>query len=99
MFGRDLTYVWAYNSTQLMPFHTTYMTIILMGLVYTSHFIVSPQYYSTFDGSMRFSFIGNLNDYYHKFHGIRIPSTITSLSMGLGSIAFASKLDPIGREW
>ena len=38
--------------------------------VYTSHFLVSPQYYSTSGGSMRFSFSGNLNDYYHEFHGI-----------------------------
>ena len=33
--------------------------------VYTSHFLVSPQYYSTSDGSMRFSFFGNLKDCYH----------------------------------
>ena len=38
--------------------------------VYTSHFLVSPRYYSTFYGSMRFFIHGNFNDYYHKFHGI-----------------------------
>ena len=58
-----------------MPFHTTSMEIILMGpwkvyFVYTSHFLISPQYYFTSGGSMRFSFSGNLNYYYHEFHGI-----------------------------
>ena len=38
--------------------------------VYTSHFLVSPRYYSTSGGSMRFSFSRNLNDYFHEFHGI-----------------------------
>ena len=38
--------------------------------VYTSHFLVSPRYYSTSSGSMRFSFSMNLNDYYYEFHGI-----------------------------
>ena len=38
--------------------------------VYTSNFLVSPRYYSTYGGSMRFSFSENLNDYYHEFHGI-----------------------------
>ena len=41
-----------------------------MYFVYTSHFLVSPHYYSISDSSMRFSFSKNLNDYYHEFHGI-----------------------------
>ena len=31
---------------------------------------LSPQYYSTSSGSMRFLFSKNLKDYYHEFHGI-----------------------------
>ena len=41
-----------------------------MYFVYTSHFLVSPRYYSTFGGSMRLSFYGNLNEYYHDYHGV-----------------------------
>ena len=37
-----------------------------MYFVYTSHFLI----YYTSDGSMRFSFSRNLNDYYQEFHGI-----------------------------
>ena len=43
----------------------------MVYFVYTSHFLVSLRYYSTYGGSMRFSFSRNLNDYYHEFHGIR----------------------------
>ena len=62
--------------THQMPFHTTSMTLILMALgicvlYILSHFLVSPQYYFTSSGSMRLSFYGNLNDYYHEYHGIR----------------------------
>ena len=39
--------------------------------VYTSHFLVSPRYYSTSGDSMRFSLSENLNNYYHEFHVIR----------------------------
>ena len=59
---------------RLMLFHTTSMTIILVALgrrnVYTSQFLVPPQCYSTFSGSMRLSFSWNLNYYYHEYHGI-----------------------------
>ena len=41
-----------------------------MYFVYTSHFLVSSQYYSTFSDSMRFSFSWNLKDYYYDHHGI-----------------------------
>ena len=64
------------TSTRPMPFHSTSMAIILISLgrciLYTSHCLVSPRYYSTSSGSMRFSFFGNLNDYYPEFHGIKI---------------------------
>ena len=43
----------------------------MVYFVYTSHFLVSLRYYSTYGDSMRFSFSRNLNDYYHEFHGIR----------------------------
>ena len=41
-----------------------------MYFVHTSNFLVSPRYYSTSGGSMRFTFSENLNDYYHVFNGI-----------------------------
>ena len=41
-----------------------------MYFVYTSNFLVSPRFYSTSGGSMRFTFSENLNDYYHEFHDI-----------------------------
>ena len=41
-----------------------------MYFVYTTHFLISPQYYSSSSGSMRFSFFENLNDYYHELYGI-----------------------------
>ena len=66
---------WRTTGAHPMPFHTTSMTIILMGLgrcilYIILIFLVSPWYYSTSSGSMRFSFFENLNDYYHEFHGI-----------------------------
>ena len=39
--------------------------------VYTSHFLVSLWYYSSYGGSMRFSFSKNLNDYHHELYGIK----------------------------
>ena len=38
--------------------------------VYTTHFLISPSYYSTYGGSIRLSFFENFNDYYQGFHGI-----------------------------
>ena len=63
------------TGTSPMPFYTTSMTIILIGLgrciLYIFPiFLFHPRYYSTSGGSMRFSFSENLNDYYHEFHGI-----------------------------
>ena len=75
MFGRDRPNVWVYDkyTTNALSHHiydnyshrswTVYF-------VYASHFLVSPHYYSTSSGSMRFCFSTNLNYYYHEFHGI-----------------------------
>ena len=36
----------------------------------TSHFIMLPQYYSTFGGPIRLSFFKNLMNDYYEHHGI-----------------------------
>ena len=79
---------------QPMPFYTTSMTIILMGLerciLYVIMFSCFTLILSTCGGSMRFLFSGNLNYLYHEYHGIRNSSmtktttTSSSTTMGLG---------------
>ena len=75
MFGRDRQNVWAYDmyATNVLSYQIFYNYFHGPLKVYfacTSHFLVSPRYYSTSGGFMRLSFFGNLNDYYHEFHGI-----------------------------
>ena len=75
MLGRDRPNVWAYNrytpnSLSYHIFDNYSHGSWKVYFVYTSHFLVSPRYYSTSSGYMRFSFSRNLNDYYHEFHGI-----------------------------
>ena len=75
MLGRDRLNVWAYDryATNALSYHI-YDNYShgpwKVYFVYTSHFLVSPWYYSTSSGSMRLSFSRNLNDNYHEFHGI-----------------------------
>ena len=75
MLGRDQSNVLAYDkyATNALSYHI-YDNYShrpwKVYFVYISHFLVSPRYYSTYDGFMKFSFSGNLNDYYHGFHGI-----------------------------
>ena len=75
MLGRGRPNVWTYD--KYAPNALSYHIYVnyshrpwKMYFVYTSHFLVSPWYYSTYGGFMRFFFFGNLNDYYHEFHGI-----------------------------
>ena len=73
MLGRDRSNVWAYdryatNALSYRIYDNYSHGVWKVYFIYTSYFLVSPQYYS--GGSMRFSFYGNLNDYYHEFHGI-----------------------------
>ena len=75
MLGKDRPNVWAYdryttNALSYLIYDNYSHRSRKLYFVYISHFLVSPRYYSTFGGSMRFSFSGNLNDYYHEFHGI-----------------------------
>ena len=75
MLGIDQPNVWAYDkyATNALLYHiydNYFHGPWNVYFVNTSHFLFSPRYYSTFGGSMRFFFSGNLNDYYHKFHGI-----------------------------
>ena len=75
MLGRGLQNVWAYNryAPNAFAYHIydNYShEPCKVYFVYISLFLVSSQYYSSSSGSMRFSFYGNLNDYYHEFHGI-----------------------------
>ena len=70
MLGRGWKNVWAYDryTTNALSYHI-YDNYSYgpwnVYFVYTSHFLVSPQYYSTSSGSIRFSFSENLNNYYH----------------------------------
>ena len=75
MLGRDRPNVWAYdkyapNALSYHIYDNYSHGPSKVYFVYTSHFLVSPWYYSTSSGSMRFYFYGNLNDYYHESHGI-----------------------------
>ena len=76
MLGRGNPNVWAYdryvtNALSYHIFENYFHGPWKVYFVYTSHFLVSPWYCSTYGGSMRFFFSRNLNDYYHEFHGIR----------------------------
>ena len=75
MFGKGWLNVWAYDkyATNAISYHI--LDNYSHGpwkvyFVYTSNFLISSQYYSTSGGSMRLSFFGNLNYYYHEYHGI-----------------------------
>ena len=75
MLGRDWSNVWVYDryATNALSYHiydNNFHGPWKVYFVYTSLFLVSLWYNSTFGSSMRFSFNGNLNDYYHEFHGI-----------------------------
>ena len=75
MIGRDRSNVWVYewymtNALSYYIYDNYSRGPWKAYFVYTSYFLVSPQYYSTSSGSMRLSFSGNLNDYYHEYHGI-----------------------------
>ena len=75
MLDRDQSNVWAYDryATNVISYHiydNYFHGPWKVYFVYTSHFIVSPRYYSTSSDSMSFSFSGNLNYYHHEFHGI-----------------------------
>ena len=75
MLGKGRLNIWAYDrySTNVLSYYiynnyfNGYWT---MYFVYIFHFLVSPRYYSTFGGFMRFSIFGNLKDYYYEHHGI-----------------------------
>ena len=78
MLGTGWSNVWVYDRyVPNSPFIPHLFTIILMGIGRCILYILLnllfhlDRYYSTFGGSMRFSFYGNLNDYYYEFHGIR----------------------------
>ena len=75
MLGRGRPNVWAYDryATNALSYHISVNYSHgpwKVYFVYAFHFLVSPRYYSTSGGSMRFFFFGNLNYYYHEFHGI-----------------------------
>ena len=57
-----------------MPFHTAYVTNILVALRRRILYILPNLLFhlgiSTSGGSIRLSFFGNLNYYYHEYHGI-----------------------------
>ena len=75
MLGISWPNVWTYNryvpnSLSYHIYDNYFRGPWKVYFVYTSNFLVSPRYYSTYGGSMRFSFSKNLNGYYHDFHGI-----------------------------
>ena len=76
MLGKGRPNVWAYNryATNAPSYHiynNYFHGSQGVYLVNTSHFLVLPQYYSTFGGAMRLSSYENLMNCYHKKHGIR----------------------------
>ena len=64
MFGKGQSKCLGILGIQLMPFHTTFMTIILMVLGRFSPYVlpILPQYQSTFGGEI-FPFSKDLRDY------------------------------------
>ena len=79
MLGRCRPNVWAYDMYPLNSLSSHIYANYSHGpwkvyFIYTFHFLVSPCYYYTFSGTMKFSFLRNLNYYNHEFHGIENSS-------------------------
>ena len=75
MLNRGWPNVWVYNRYVTNALSYNIYDNYSHGLwkvcfVYTSYFLISPGYYSIYDGSIRFSFSENLNYYYHEYHDL-----------------------------
>ena len=107
MLGRGRSNIWVYDkyATNVLS-HDIYVNYShrpwKMYFLHTSHFLISPYYYSTFGCSMRVSFCENLNDHYYEYHGVgKFLQRLRPRPCVWDNIAFTSGngSDLVGRDW